>query len=612
MNEEAALIQLALGDWIVVGLYACIVFGIAIWAMRKIKDCGGFLLGKRKMGKLMLAATMFAGGTNATHPMGVAAATFKQGLSGMWLSLAWMLITPFMWIYPPVVRRLRVVNLADAINLRFGATAEMVFKVVSLITYPILTGLGIKSAAIAVEVMTGGAVTGIWALLAITAPTLIYTLMGGVIAAYATDVFQGLLIVVLSFLMIPFAISQAGGVAALDAGIADQFTSLIGAEGGHGFGIWWIGWFVVACLFAAPMASAGGALAARSEVTARMQMFGLVLKRFCTVGWGLVGLFGIALYAGNEALAADPDKVFPMAAGNLLPVVLRGVMVASILGAVMSSIDGGLVLISGIIVKNFYEPYVVKNGSAKHYLVMVRVFATVMMVLGFLSATTERGLVSYMVWMEQIAGLFGVSFLVCLLWRRVTKWGALASVVVMFVFQFGSQTSELVDGVASLPPVIRHWAQLLQQAYAAIGAPVEITAGVGKYLPTEIGTPLYLLPGLFVLVVISLFTKQHKQHAVDEFYARLDTPLGEEHRLSDAGYGVDDLAELDHEIVEVSEKDRTRTDRLLLPDLFRLPKLIASGKAKISDYRIDLIGVAGSIVFVYVFIKGIQWVGSMF
>ena len=222
MPESQVVIELHWQDWVVIGLYGVVIFSIAIWAMGMIEDCGGFLLGKRKVGLWMLMATGFAGGTNANHPMGVAAATFKGGMSGMWLSLTWILLTPFFWIYPPAARRLRVVTGVDIITLRFGRLMGVIFKIVGILTAPIAMGLGLKSAAIVIEVMTGGAISETAAIYVIAIPTLIYTLMGGVVAAYATDVLQGVLIVILSFLMIPFAIHKAGGIAALDAGIDDR------------------------------------------------------------------------------------------------------------------------------------------------------------------------------------------------------------------------------------------------------------------------------------------------------------------------------------------------------------------------------------------------------
>ncbi len=107
-------------DWAVVAVYMAVVFAIAWWAMRKVRDTGGLLLGKRKMGGVLMVAASFAGGTNANHPISVASATFEKGLSGVWLSLSWMLITPFFWVFPPALRRLRIVTLVDVVRMRVG------------------------------------------------------------------------------------------------------------------------------------------------------------------------------------------------------------------------------------------------------------------------------------------------------------------------------------------------------------------------------------------------------------------------------------------------------------------------------------------------------------
>ncbi len=610
MNES--MMQLHVLDWLVIALYGVGMMAIAFWAMRKIKDCGGFLLGKRKMGKLMMMAQTFAGGTNANHPMAVASATYKEGLSGMWLSLTWMLITPFFWMYPPVLRRLRIVTMVDLVQHRFGRVMAIIFKVVAIIGTPISMGFGVKSAAIVVEVMTGGAISGTWAILVIVLPTVIYTLMGGVVAAYATDVAQGLMIVVLSFLLIPFAITRAGGIAQLDAGIADKFTNLIATEAGNGFGFWWIFWFMIGILFSATVSTGGGAPAAKNEMAARSQVYGLILKRFCTLGWGLVGLFAMALYAGNQALAASPDKVFAYASGDLLPVVFRGVMVASMLAAVMSSLDAMMIGFSGMVVKNIYEEYITKEASPQHYLLAARIFAVLGLALGWWVAAGVQSLVHFATFMEPFNGLTGVAILVALMWRRVTRAGAIASVAVMFPLFFIGNQWELTNGLASLPFGIRHLCEWMQSCYVAVGHNLTIPTGAGAHLPVEIKNPLYLIPGLLTIVGVSLFTRQHSEQSVKEFYARLDTPVGEEQRLRDQGFQVDDLDQLDSETVAVEKKDHDISKRLLLLDLLRLPGLLKRGEAKLSDYRLDWYGLFGFSAFVVVFILFVDWVGSKF
>jgi hypothetical protein len=123
---------------------------------------------------------------------------------------------------------------------------------------------------------------------------------------------------------------------------------------------------------------------------------------------------------------------------------------------------------------------------------------------------------------------------------------------------------------------------------------------------------LFLSATETTLILVSLLTRQHDDHAVQEFYERLDTPLGEEHKLREAGFRADDLEGLDQEAIVVEAGDRDISRRLLLPDLLRLPRLLARGEAKLSDYKLDWIGIVGSIIFVALFLFGVERLGAMF
>jgi Na+/proline symporter len=325
-----------------------------------------------------------------------------------------------------------------------------------------------------------------------------------------------------------------------------------------------------------------------------------------------VGLFAIALYAGRADLIAHPNNVFPVAAGDLLPVVLRGLLVASMLAAVMSSLDGMMINFSGMMVNNFYREYLVRQGSPKHYFRAARTFAVVGVLAGWWVATTVTSLIDFATFMEPFNSLTGVAIMVALLWRRTTRTGAIASVLVMFPLFFILNRTELIEGLASLPWGIRHACDWLVDLYASLGHAVPIPTGEGAHLPVQIKNPLYLIPGLVTIVFVSLLTRQHNKREVDLFYARLDTPLGEEGELRRAGFREDDLEGLDREVITVEAQDHDASRRLLLPDLLRLPWLLKRGEAKLSDYKWDFIGVVASVAFVILFIMGVNWLGSLF
>jgi Na+/proline symporter len=358
-----------------------------------------------------------------------------------------------------------------------------------------------------------------------------------------------------------------------------------------------------------------------------MGVFGSVIKRFCTVGWGLVGLFGIALFAGHELLdpaqGGGPDNIFPVASGALLPVGLRGLMVASMLAAVMSSLDAGVLSFAGLFVNNFYQEHFVKNATPSHYLFMTRVTAVVSMLLGWWVATGAKDIVEFTTIVEPLNSLTGVAILAALMWRRVTGYGAIASVLVaapLFLavnkpgYSLPLMDTALFD-LMHLRPVADWMAGLygLDLLDPALGY-LDVNGALSG-LPVQIKYPMYLIPTLLTLIVVSLLTKQHNQRAVEEFYCRLDTPVGQEHEIAEAGFEVDQLEHLDRhdpELVREKLKEFSGDRRLLLADLFRMPKLLVSGEAKLSDYKWDWIGLFGGIAFVWLFLFGVTLLGRLF
>ena len=123
----------------------------------------------------------------------------------------------------------------------------------------------------------------------------------------------------------------------------------------------------------------------------------------------------------------------------------------------------------------------------------------------------------------------------------------------------------------------------------------------------QLTTPLFLGAGLVSIVIVSLLTRQHDPRAVAEFYARADTPLGDEARLRAEGFEADTIEELNRSELTADSKDRDVSRRLLLLDFFTWPMLVLSGRARLRDYWVDFAGLAGSVVF----IAGFLWALGM-
>jgi SSS family solute:Na+ symporter len=626
-------------DWVVVAAYVLVLVGLGYWGMRRVKDAGGFLLANRRMGKWLMVAQTFSGGINSTDPMTVAAGSYRTGLSGMWYSLVYIFATPFFWMWPPIVRRMRVVTVVDMYRMRFGRVFEWVNIVLWAVKEPLAIGGGIKAAALMVVVMAGShadASKGVapanaaattaattaaatttavdtpaigmhTAVAMIVLPTLLYTLLGGVHAVAATDLFQGLLIIVLSFVALPFIVMKVGGMAEVSARVNAAVPDAWSLVNQSGLSYAWLVWFVVGVVAAAPLVYGWSSGAARNEMAARWQILGNLGKRFCTVGWGLAGLFAIAVYVGQERAALlagkGADGIFARVAIDSLPSGLRGVMVASMLAAVMSTIAGMMLGFGGVMVNNVYKNYFVAGASPGHYLTMARVFTALPVLFAWVVATSDLSLPNLFVIVQQINGITGIAVLAAITWRRTTGYAAIAAALTAGpLFVIGQWK------VADWPAWYRAIADGVLAGYHAVGLNPGLTlsGGLQGNEVLQVTNPIYLITGVVVLIAVSLLTPQHDRRTVDEFYARLDTPVGDEDQLRAAGYQADTLEELDKAELNADEKDRDTSRRLLLLDLFRWPRLLLRGEARLGDWWVDLAGVAGSVVFIVAFFYGIK------
>ncbi len=627
---DPAASSLVLVDWLIIGAYLAVCLAIGWWAMRRIRDVGSYLLAERKLGKLMSMAETFAGAVNANDPVNITATTYKSGISGIWQALYFVVLTPWFWMIRPVGRRVRCVTGLDIVRYRFGVPLERIWLVLQLPVSMLGLGVGVQAAATVVTATSGGSISPLQAQAMVIVPTIVYCLMGGIIAVCATDLFMSILILVLSFVLIPLAIWHVGSTDML-AHVPDTHFTLFSTDWSPGADDWSVcalAWMVLGSLFVAGNVNPTGAA---NEIAARVGSLGLLFKRICTVGWAAIGLFAVVIFGGAQLSGIKPDEMFGRMCGELLPDGLRGVMVASVLAAVMSTVAAGMVSFSGVFVKNLYQPLLRPVAPAGEYLLAARVVSAVILLLAWwLINMLNKGIIDFSFAVLFVGGLMGVPMLLSFLWRRVTAWGAIAGMAFLAVSYalihlaafpgpwVPEAFRDLARGVAHLYGWLSpdYGAFLLSKINAmmlpenrildATGAVIDYKA---KTLPLAIYQPIYLIPGILATVVVSLLTRQHDERSVREFYARVDTPVGEEQRLIDQGIQVD-MVETVGGTVVVDPKHHDVQKRLLVLDLFYLPGLIWRREVSWRDYRVDLIGIAGSVVVWIVFFGGLYLAGQ--
>ncbi len=505
------MLGLKLVDWIVIAVYLAGITIIGLWAVRKVRSSASFFIGDRKFGKVMMAFFMFGSGTHSDQAVSVAAKTYTTGASGIWYQWLWLFVTPFFWLIAPFFRRMRAITTGDFFEVRYGRSVSGLYAAMGIFPLMIALGVMLKGSGVVVEAVSGGAISSNFAIISMTVIFLIYGIAGGLSAAIATNFIQGLLTVVLSFLILPFALDKVGGMSGLRESISDpHMLSLVSPGEITLFYIIIIAFNALVGWVTMPETMANCA-AGKTEMEGRTGVtVGIFGKRVCTIAWMLTGLCAIVMYAE----LAEPDQAYGQMARDLLPDIapgMIGLFIACLLASVMSTCDSLMVVASALFTENLYKKFFVVGRADKHYTMVGRIASALVVISGIFVAFTLESVVKGLEFYWMVSALMGIAFWVGLFWRRATAAGAwLATLTSLGAFLFTSTN-----------PLGIPWDF---NAHFADKLPAFMLWEDKLYLPWQM--IIYLSAGFIVMVVVSLFTKRAPKENLDRFYACLRTPIG--------------------------------------------------------------------------------------
>lgn len=387
-------------DYVVLVGYFALMAAIGFICMLRVKGQDDYFLGGRGFGKLLQTFAAFGAGTGSSDPVNTGRTTFTSGMSGMWSVMYWLFVTPFYWITAIWYRRMRLTTLGDWFTERYESrrlgAAYAVFGIFFMVTYGSMMFSAVGK--VAAPLVSTGMIeladdsVGIEYKLVpiIGLIVLIYGAAGGLQAAYWTDLIQGLCIVLLSVMLLPFGLSALvekfgdpstmsmfEGFRILHEQVPPEYFSVVGSTSSSEFPLHFIVVVVLINLITIvvqPHFIITGGGSAKDETSARIGLVvGNFLKRLCTVGWVLTALVALALFADSPELSQDPDKTWGVASRELLGPGLRGLMLACLLAALMSSIDVYMIVGSALVVRNIYVPFLNPEASERQCLRMARI-----------------------------------------------------------------------------------------------------------------------------------------------------------------------------------------------------------------------------------------------
>ena len=547
--------NLSYADLAVLAAYVVLILWLGLRARKGVATSGDYFLGNRRGSKLKMVANAIGAGTHTNQAILVAGATYEIGLAGIWYQWFFLFATPFFWLVAPIYRRLRYVTLGDFFQERYGSVTAMAYTVMGILFFMLNLGLIMKGTGTAIEAITGGQVSTATIVIATTAFFLLYSVMGGLVSALSVNLLQGVFVVVLSFLVIPFALHAGGGMTAIKARLPDFMFSFVAPQEVTLFFIAMVVLNGLVGVVVEPHHMAIGG-AGKSEMNCRTGWtYGNFVKRFATLGWAFIGVFAAALFPGLGG--AEREQAFGIAVAKLLPQGLIGLMVAAMIAMVLGACHNFMVGGSALFTRNLYRRFA-PSTTDRRQLLVGRIAALVIVIGGVTIALTLSSVLQGIKFLWQITAFFGIAFWAGVIWRRANRYAALASIA----------TSA---GLAVLTgPWVLNWPYSLQ---------------IATYIPAGFG----------MMIMISLLTRPEPERQLEKFYALLHTPVGEEWRLKEQGVEI----LLEGESVGAKEEKGAKGSReeyghgLLVVDLLRL-----SSRFTFKRYRTDLIGFGFAILFV--------------
>lgn len=439
--------------WIitVVALYLAITLGIGVWATSRTKSVADFFVAGRSLGMFVMAIAAFASVQSGFGILGGTGLTFASGLvfvTGIGFSavlgfgLAWFLVGRRLF---EMGTQGEVYTIGDVVERRYNSQAVRgamaVAMVLGIIGYlgTQVQAMGVIMGAIFGIDTTIGALIGL-AILAI------YAVGGGTIAAVYTDVFQGVLMIVVSVVICFYAFNVAGGVGGVTSTLRAESADLAAPFGA-------LPTMTIVCwvlLFAVGAAGQPQLLTKFLMIRDAKQLrwgaltagLAYMCTMFLVVG---VGLTALALsLRGEFPELSGPDQALPAFLTEYTAPVVAGLVMAAILAAIMSTGDAFVNLGAAAIVRDIPRAF---GREVKAELKWSRIAVAGLLIVSVLFSMyldTLVALLGVFGWGTFAAAIFP-AVVVGLVWRGATRQGALASIVLSILINFVLEIGAVYD-----------------------------------------------------------------------------------------------------------------------------------------------------------------------
>jgi len=422
-------------DNVIILLYFGLVLYIGLYYSRyKSNVKKNYFLAGKNLGWFAIGSSLFATNISSEHLVGLAGAGSTYGLSvGHFEWLAAVILLLLGWIFAPIFLKADVYTVPQFLGKRFDDSSRIYLTVVSIFSY-LFTKIGVTLLAGSIvlkEVLGWDMFTSAILMVLITG---LYTVIGGLPSVIKTQIFQLFLLILGSILLSMFGLIKVGGFHGLVDKLPSDFFTIFKSPsdpnlpwtgimlGAPILGIWY--WctdqYIVQRILGA------------NDIKSAQKgtLFAALLKTLPIFFFIFPGLVAAVLYPGLKG-----DTAYSLLlAGDLLPMGIKGLVIAGLFAALMSSLASAFNSASSLVALDIY-PYLRPNASENEEVLVGRL-STMLFVIIAIAIVPLIKMIDIHIYIHlqtiqaYIAPPIVSVFLFGIFWKKATSQAAIWALVI--------------------------------------------------------------------------------------------------------------------------------------------------------------------------------------
>ena len=427
-------------DWLIVAVYMTLSLAIGVYYTRRASSSlNEYFLSGRNLPWWLAGTSMVAATFSSDTPLYVTGLVRGHGIYENWQW--WCFIMSGMlsvFFFAKLWRRLGVLTDVEFIELRYSGTAAKILRGFKAVYFSFVIHTIIKAQVVLAMATIMDAVMGMdkWTSIIISsAIVIVYSTLSGYWGVVITDFFQFIVAMAGAVLLAVFALDKAGGVDGLKAALPEKTLSFFPPPEQAAL-MTFLGY--IALSWWSKYSSDGGGVIVQRMASSKNERESFLATFYFNVAnyalrtwpWVITALASLVLYP----TMTNHEGVYPRMMMDLLPAGLKGLMLASLFAAFMSTLSTYLNLSSSYFVNDLYRPYLKRGATDKHYLAVSRLMTLLLSAVTAVVTFQVSSIVGVFMFLIAFGSGTGLVYILRWFWWRVNAWSEISAMIASTLF----------------------------------------------------------------------------------------------------------------------------------------------------------------------------------